>query len=153
MNTSLGHIFDSPVEPDSGSALPNAINRQHEPAIFVSVIVPVYNDPQGLRRCLAQLEQQTYPRDRFEVIVVDNDSDPVAEIQGVVAQFAQARYVYEAVPGSYAARNRGIQVARGRRSPLPMPTACPSPIGLPRVLPCSAAIPVAVWWREKLRCG
>lgn len=113
MNTSLGHIFDSPVEPDSGSALPNVINQQHEPATFVSVIVPVYNDHQGLRRCLAQLEQQTYPRDRFEVIVVDNDSDPGTEIQGVVAQFAQAHYVYEAVPGSYAARNRGIQVARG----------------------------------------
>ncbi len=80
---------------------------------FVSVIVPVYNDHRGVRRCLEQLEQQTYGREHFEVIVVDNDSDNAAEIQGVVAQFPQAQYVHEATPGSYAARNRGIQVARG----------------------------------------
>ena len=41
---------------------------------FVSVIVPVYNDAQRLRRCLAALRDQTYPRERYEVVVVDNAS-------------------------------------------------------------------------------
>jgi glycosyltransferase involved in cell wall biosynthesis len=80
---------------------------------FVSVIIPVYNDAKRLTLCLSALEQQTYPQAQYEVIVIDNASDPEQNIAGVVAQFGQTIAAYEAVPGSYAARNTGIDIARG----------------------------------------
>ena len=78
---------------------------------FVSVIVPVYNDPLRLETCLRALEEQTYPRDSYEVIVVDNGSDE--SIEHVVAGFSQAMASYESRPGSYAARNRGLSLSVG----------------------------------------
>jgi glycosyltransferase involved in cell wall biosynthesis len=77
----------------------------------VSIIIPVFNQARDLARCLAALERQTYPPDRFDVIVVDNGSDepigPVAE------RFSCVRAISEPAPGSYAARNRGIEASRG----------------------------------------
>ena len=40
----------------------------------ISVIIPHLNQPEHLRRCLASLAAQNYPRERFEVIAVDNGS-------------------------------------------------------------------------------
>ena len=40
----------------------------------VSVIVPYYEQPRTLALTLAALERQTYPRDLFEVVVVDDGS-------------------------------------------------------------------------------
>ena len=76
----------------------------------VSVIIPVYNDPDRLRLCLTCLDQQTYPRDRYEVIVVDNGSEE--SVAPIVAKFAFARVVEEPRPSQYSARNRGVREAR-----------------------------------------
>ncbi|MGC1307860.1 MAG: glycosyltransferase family A protein [Phormidesmis sp.] len=84
-----------------------------ESSPFVSVIVPVFNDAKRLRLCLGALMQQTYERDCYEIVVIDNGSDAQQDIAAVVANFAQAKYEYEAQPGSYAARNRGIERAQG----------------------------------------
>lgn len=78
---------------------------------FVSVIVPVFDQPKELKVCLHSLEIQTYPRHRYEVVVVDNGS--TCDVQSVVSQFFQARYVLEKTPGSYAARNAGVAVSQG----------------------------------------
>ena len=43
-------------------------------ATFVSVVIPHYNDLLALTECVRLLELQTYPRDRFEIIVADNNS-------------------------------------------------------------------------------
>ncbi|WP_416670028.1 glycosyltransferase [Egbenema bharatensis] len=80
---------------------------------FVSVVIPVFNDAVRLQRCLEALEQQTYPSDRYEVIVVDNGSDSEAQIAQVVAACPQAIVSQELTPGSYAARNKGISMAQG----------------------------------------
>jgi glycosyltransferase involved in cell wall biosynthesis len=80
---------------------------------FVSVIVPVFNGADRLRRCLEALEQQTYPQSQYEVIVVDNGSDATENIAGVVEPFGQAILAVESQPGSYAARNTGIKLAQG----------------------------------------
>lgn len=78
---------------------------------FVSVIVPVWNGEKLIVKCLRALEAQTYPKDRYEVIVVDNGSTDgtVAAIQS----FPWARLLVEPVASSYRARNTGIAVARG----------------------------------------
>lgn len=78
---------------------------------LVSVIIPVYNDPIRLRRCLNNLLGQTYKT--FEVIVVDNGSDRFEDIQAVVEAYPWKLLFVEPTPGSYAARNAGIAHARG----------------------------------------
>lgn len=80
---------------------------------FVSVIIPVFNDGERLQRCLSALDQQTYPAHLYEVIVVDNGSDMSEPIAGITAQFQQTTYTYESHPGSYAARNQGMTLAKG----------------------------------------
>jgi glycosyltransferase involved in cell wall biosynthesis len=80
---------------------------------FVSVIIPVYNNAEGLRACLRALEAQTYPSDSFEVVVADNGSRDDEDPARVVAEFARARLVKEAKVGSYAARNAAAAVAVG----------------------------------------
>lgn len=79
--------------------------------IQVSVIIPVWNGGDRLRACLTALSAQSLPRDRFEVIVVDNGStDGSAD----VAATEGAIVVIEPAVGSYAARNAGIANARGK---------------------------------------
>lgn len=79
-------------------------------APFVSVIVPVYNDARRLEACLAALAAQSYPAERFEVIVADNGSTD--DVAGVVARHVRTRIVRETCPGSYAARNRAAAASR-----------------------------------------
>ena len=47
----------------------------------VSVIVPVYNGEKTIEKCILSLMDQDYPRDRYEIIVVDHGStDGTAKI-------------------------------------------------------------------------
>jgi glycosyltransferase involved in cell wall biosynthesis len=75
---------------------------------FVSVIVPVYNGEESLLKLIAALKSQTYPQDYFEVLVVDNHREPhLKNLPDWVHVYHEPR------PGSYSARNKGIQHARG----------------------------------------
>jgi glycosyltransferase involved in cell wall biosynthesis len=80
---------------------------------FVSVIIPVYNDAARLQLCLTALESQSYRPDRYEIIVVDNGSDPEQQISTLVDRFDHVVITQELVPGSYIARNKGISLAQG----------------------------------------
>jgi glycosyltransferase involved in cell wall biosynthesis len=72
----------------------------------------VFNDGERLKVCLRALEEQTYPKQLYEVIVVDNGS--AEDVQPFVVRFGHATVAYESRPGSYAARNAGVSVARGQ---------------------------------------
>lgn len=78
--------------------------------VNVSVIVPAYNAERCLPDCLVALVAQDYPRDRYEVIVVDDGSTDgttqVAARDGVI-RLRQPHL------GPAAARNTGIRLARG----------------------------------------
>ncbi len=64
-----------------------------------------------MRKCLTGLRQQSYPADSYEIIVIDNsDGFPTLDL----SSFPETRVEYEAQPGSYAARNKGIGLARGQ---------------------------------------
>ncbi|MEM7164863.1 MAG: glycosyltransferase [Planctomycetota bacterium] len=77
----------------------------------VSVVIPVRDDPDRLRTCLDALSHQEGGLSDVEVLVVDNASrDPAAR---VVAEYPFARALNAPESGSYAARNRGIEAARG----------------------------------------
>ncbi|MCM8781783.1 MAG: glycosyltransferase [Candidatus Omnitrophica bacterium] len=78
---------------------------------FVSVIIPVYNNSEKLRKCLTALENQTYPKELFEVVVVDNCS--TENIKDVVSNFSRIYLTYEPYSTLYAARNKGIVSSKG----------------------------------------
>ena len=79
---------------------------------FISVIIPVYNDPERLKMCLQSLESQTYPQEYYEIIVVDNGSDE--SIEPLVEQFPQVKsYKETSLRGPSVARNKGLSFARG----------------------------------------
>ena len=80
---------------------------------FVSVVIPVYNDNDGLVRCLGAVLGQDYPADSFEIIVVDNASHPAIDLPESNPKLPPVNLVVEKKPGSYAARNRGIASAKG----------------------------------------
>ena len=66
--------------------------------VRISVIIPVHNDPERLKLCLEALSKQTLPTNEYEVIVVDNRSDP--PLRDLVEQFAFCQYASESKPGS-----------------------------------------------------
>lgn len=80
-----------------------------------SIVVPTYNRPQQLMRCLKALAALDYPHDRFEVIVV-NDGGPKS-IDGIVTEFESQlclRYITQSNLGPAVARNNGARLANGR---------------------------------------
>ena len=82
----------------------------------VSVIVPVYNDPSGLRDTLDSLTRQTYPNDAHEILVVDNNStdETPAVARAYADKHDQVTFLVEKDrQSSYAARNTGIDHAHG----------------------------------------
>src|SRR5690606_16589320 len=78
----------------------------------VTVVVPVYNDVQRLRTCVAALLAQDYPAERVEVLVVDNASDVDVSV-ALPAGETRVRLLHESRRGSYAARNRALTEATG----------------------------------------
>ncbi len=80
--------------------------------VDISVVVPCFNNEPYLRRCLEALFSQTYPRDRYEVILVDNNSTD--QSLQVAREFPGLILLKEGIQSSYAARNLGCQKAKGR---------------------------------------
>ena len=80
--------------------------------IVISVIVPFYNTEKYIGDCISALLLQSYPPEKFEIIMIDNNStDLSAEI---VKRYPSIRLLSEKKQGAYAARNRGIRQARGQ---------------------------------------
>ncbi|MDZ7339508.1 MAG: glycosyltransferase [candidate division KSB1 bacterium] len=80
---------------------------------FVSVIIPTYNRKESLLRTLDSLARQTYPADRFEVIVVDDGgTDSTDQIVQNTYPF-KLLYCRQTNQGSAAARNHGALKGSG----------------------------------------
>ena len=83
----------------------------------VSIVVPTYKRPDGIRIALNSLMGQSAGSRPVEIIVADND--PLASAKAFVTQFAEnsdIEIVYKHVPepGVSNARNGALDVARGR---------------------------------------
>jgi glycosyltransferase involved in cell wall biosynthesis len=77
---------------------------------FASIIVPMKNEERYLEACLASLIGQDYPRDRYEIIVVDDGStDRSVEI----ARRFDVTLLESDGPTISAVRNLGARRARG----------------------------------------
>jgi glycosyltransferase involved in cell wall biosynthesis len=85
------------------------------PTLKLTVAIPTYNRADFLRQTLAGIAAQQFPREHFEVLVIDNNSTD--HTRAVVAEFAQGqpapRYISETRQGLDYARNRAIGEARG----------------------------------------
>ncbi len=88
----------------------------------VTLIIPTYNRPQRLCECLTAVAALDYPRDRFDVVVVDDGSpQPVASVvEEVVASTKaklgdslRAQTIRQQNAGPAAARNAGAHHATG----------------------------------------
>jgi len=70
----------------------------------IAVIIPHYNDPERLQRCLAALVPQA--EDDVEIVVSDNAS--TVDLSNIRAAFPSVRFVTEPTSGAGPARNRGV---------------------------------------------
>jgi len=53
---------------------------------FCSIIIPAFNEQKNIARCLQSLNKQSYPRSKYEIIVIDNGStDSTKLIAGSIA--------------------------------------------------------------------
>ena len=81
-----------------------------------SIVIPTYGRAESLASCLAGCKDIDYPRDDFEVIVVDDGDDE--ETRQAVADFVHILpLAYIPQPrrmGPASARNAGVTAARGR---------------------------------------
>ena len=81
------------------------------PTLPVSVIIPSYQTPPDtLARTLAALEGQTYPRDLFEVVIVDDGSEPPLRPPLTPLDVKVVRQARKGF-GRARARNTGARVA------------------------------------------
>lgn len=80
---------------------------------YFSIVIPTYNRPKRLAECLNAITQLDYPRDRFEVVVVDDGSSlPLDE---AIAPYIHLNLTLhrQSNSGPATARNRGAKLARG----------------------------------------
>jgi GT2 family glycosyltransferase len=84
----------------------------HRP--FFSVVVPTYNRLGRLRHVITALEQQAYPADAYEVIVVsDGSTDGTDAFLETYRCTMRLRWLPQVNKGPAAARNAGVQIAVG----------------------------------------
>ena len=82
----------------------------------ISVVIPTYNRKLKLKACLGSLFAQTYAKDAFEIIVIDDGStdgseDMLCALSKVNSNFS---YFIQNHKGPAAARNLGIKHARSQ---------------------------------------
>ncbi|MFC1577579.1 glycosyltransferase [Thermodesulfobacteriota bacterium] len=79
---------------------------------FVSVVVPAYNSPKRTAKCIEALLNQSYPKNLYEIIVIDNGSkDDTAKM---IQRYPVIFFAENGIKSPYAARNMGIKKAKGK---------------------------------------
>lgn len=86
----------------------------------ISVIIPIYNGEKDLPNLINCLLEQTYPKEKIEFLLVDNNSsDRTAKILEQATKTASDRAIVlhhlseKFIQSAYAARNQGIRKASG----------------------------------------
>lgn len=77
---------------------------------MVSVIIPVYNGEKTIKDCIRSIQNQSYPHEDYEIIVVDDGS---ADNTAKILEGLNIRFITQQNRGPATARNRGAQIAKG----------------------------------------
>ena len=77
---------------------------------YVSIVLPVYNAESTLALCLDSLTSLDYPKEKLEIIVVDNNSTDASK--EIIKKYA-VRYFLEPHKGASVALNTGILNSNG----------------------------------------
>ncbi|MCD6515409.1 MAG: glycosyltransferase family 2 protein [Candidatus Odinarchaeota archaeon] len=83
---------------------------------LISIIIPFHNAQRTLKKALLSLIDQDFPKDNYEIILVDDGStdNSVEEIRKVVTNSpVPVKIVQQKHKGCYSARNLGAKIARG----------------------------------------
>ncbi|RJP36312.1 MAG: glycosyltransferase [Phycisphaerales bacterium] len=106
----LDRPLDRPL--DQPSSRPTAPAPAPAPAA-VSVVITVWNDPDGLEEALDSLARQTRPPD--EIVVADggSDAEPLAAIRRLAGRYTAVRLLVGKRCNIAEGRNRAIRDARG----------------------------------------
>ncbi len=90
------------------------MNERKKRDIQASVIIPTYNRANIIKKVIERLSDQTYPSDKYEVIIVDDGSvDDTEEMVRSVNTSCSLKYFRQERKGASAARNYGIKKAWG----------------------------------------
>ena len=82
---------------------------------FVAVIIPVLNESGYIERCLRSLMNNTYDRDKLEILVFDGGSadDTRQIVSDLAAEYPQIRLLDNPKKFISPAFNHGVRIARG----------------------------------------
>lgn len=105
----------------------------------VAVVIPVWNGEAVLGRCLDALARQTLPRAAYQIMVVDNGSNDATCM--IARSYAGVELLEEKRPGSYVARNLGIERVFAPITAFTDADCEPAPDWLEQVLRAAAANP------------
>ncbi len=81
---------------------------------YFSIVIPTYNRPRELAGCLDSFRRLDYPRERFEIIVVDDGGKE--DLDAVVEPFREdfdITLLKQPNTGPAGARNAGVERAKG----------------------------------------
>ncbi|KKQ47609.1 MAG: hypothetical protein US75_C0002G0021 [Candidatus Woesebacteria bacterium GW2011_GWC1_38_13] len=77
----------------------------------VSIVVLSFNGEKYLKRCLLSVEKQIYPKNKLELIVVDNGSSDKSV--KLAKKYTNRVYVIKNIDGGYSNRASGMRLATG----------------------------------------
>ncbi|MFH4811175.1 glycosyltransferase [Vibrio alginolyticus] len=82
--------------------------------IDFSIIIPTYKDNKRLNQCLNSILNNDFEGVNIEVVVCDNDPDKSCFIDENKNKNINVKLVYQEKPGSYAARNKAVNISVGK---------------------------------------
>jgi succinoglycan biosynthesis protein ExoO len=93
--------------------VPPLLERLETMTISISVVIPLFNKGPHIERALKSVFAQTHPP--FEILVVDDAStdDGLDRVRALESKLVRILHRTQPGPGGYAARNLGIEEAKG----------------------------------------
>lgn len=82
-------------------------------SIIISVIIPTYNRLKDLDDTLLSLQKQNYPKNKFEVIIIDSGTKNIDKVTAKYKNEEIFRFILNSEKGASIQRNIGIKTSKG----------------------------------------
>ena len=82
---------------------------------FISIVIPVYNEEKNIGKCLDSLLNQNYPEDKYEIIVVDGNSEDNTKkiVEKYTKKYSNIKILDNPERNTAVGRNIGIKNSKG----------------------------------------